>query len=411
MRLLSLLALPVSRLLPLLCALLLAAVFLSACDKVPLLAPTESTITLTVSTTVVPVNGSATIIASVTESAGTPVQNGTVVTFTSSFGNIDPAEARTEGGKATVRFVATAQSGTARVGAFSGAARAEELELLVGGAAAETIVLRANPRTVSASDGRSEIVATVLDASGNPLPGVPVTFSAATGQVSPGTAVTDQSGEARTTFTGSTSGQVTANAGGKTAMVEITVASPGVTITAPATIEAGIAATFTLTPATGSGAIRDVVIDWGDNTPPTRLGTITGATPVAHVFPRAGVFTVRATVTDAQGVTGTSPAVVNVTEQSAVAVTLTGTPNPVSVSSATQQGLVTFTATAGGGLGGGTTGVSSYSWDFGDGGTAFTTGGSTNHRYAAPGTYTATVTARSTAGNSGVGQLTVRVNP
>ena len=388
----------------------MAVAFLSACDKVPLLAPTESTITLTSSTTVVPVNGSAEITASVTESAGTPVQNGTVVTFTSSFGTIEPNEARTQGGKATVRFVASTQSGTARVGAFSGAARAEVVELLVGGAAAARIILTANPRTVSVTDGRSEIIATVLDASGNPLRGVPVTFAATTGQVSPGTAVTGDNGEARTTFTGSTSGRVSANAGGQTADVEITVASPGVTITPPATIEAGIAATFTLAPATGSGAIRDVVIDWGDGTTPTRLGTITGNTPVAHAFPRAGVFTIRVTVTDAQGVTGTTTAVVNVTESS-VPVTLTATPNPVSVGSATQQGLVAFSASAGGGLGGGTAGIASYSWDFGDGGGAQTTGASTNHRYTAPGTYIATVSARTTAGATGLGQLTVRVNP
>src|SRR3546814_5164939 len=65
---------------------------------------------LTVNTTSVPANGTATVIASVTEQAGTPAQNGTVVTFTSSFGTIEPAEARTEGGKATVLFHAGTRS-------------------------------------------------------------------------------------------------------------------------------------------------------------------------------------------------------------------------------------------------------------------------------------------------------------
>ena len=156
MRLLSLLALSVSRPHPTLFALLMAVAFLSACDKVPLLAPTESTITLTSSTTVVPVNGSAEITASVTESAGTPVQNGTVVTFTSSFGNIEPNEARTQGGKATVRFVASSQSGTAKVGAFSGAARATEVELLVGGEAGsddEALAQRRHARRIAEEIG------------------------------------------------------------------------------------------------------------------------------------------------------------------------------------------------------------------------------------------------------------------
>ncbi len=412
MRLLSLLVLPVSRSNLSLSALLVAVATLSACDKVPLLAPTESTITLTVSTTVVPVNGTAEVTASVTESAGTPVQNGTVVTFTSSFGTIDPVEARTEGGKATVRFVASTQSGTARIGAFSGATRATELEILVGGAAAARIVARANPQTIPASGGSTEIIATVVDAAGNPLSGVPVTFTTTAGQLSAGQAITDTNGEARTTLTAPRSATVTAAAGSQSTTVEVTAASPAVTIAAPTTaLEAGVAAIFTVTPvaATGSNGIREVVIDWGDGTPYTTLGAISGATPVAHTFPRAGVFTVRAMVTDTQGITGTSSIVVNVNDQSSVPVTMTATPNPVSISSPLQQGIVSFSASAGG-LGSSAS-IVSYDWDFGDGQGAVTTGSSTNHRYTAPNTYIATVTVRTTTGTTGFTQLTVRVNP
>lgn len=412
MALLSLLASSVSRSRLSLSALLVAVATLSACDKVPLLAPTSSTITLTVSTTVVPVNGTAEISASVTESAGTPVQNGTVVTFTSSFGAIEPTEARTQGGKATVRFVAGAQSGTARIGAFSGASRAEEREIQVGGAAAASVVLRADPQTIPASGGTSEIVATVLDAAGNPLRGVPVTFTTTAGQLSTGQGLTDTGGEARTTLTAPRTATVTARAGAQSATVEVSASSPAVTLTAPtAALEAGIPATFTVTPVTGAGInpIREVVINFGDGTSPTRLGAISGATPVAHTFPRAGIYTVTATVTDTQGIQGTSTIVVSVNEQSSVPVTLSATPNPVSVGNALQQGLVNFTATAGG-LGGGTA-IQSYSWDFGDGTGAFTTGGITNHRYIAAGNYIATVSVRTTAGNQGFAQLAIRVNP
>ena len=389
-------------------ALLLVVSTLSACDKVPLLAPTESTITLTVSTTVVPVNGTAEVTASVTESAGTPVQNGTVVTFTSSFGTIDPTEARTQGGKATVRFVASTQSGTARVGAFSGAARAEELEILVGGAAAANVVLRADPQTVPASGGTTEIVATVLDAAGNPLAGVPVTFTTTAGQLSSGQSLTDPGGEARTTLTAPRTATVTARAGGQTATVEVTASSPAVTITAPTTaIEAGVAATFTVTPVTSESAttngIRDLVINFGDGTTPTRLGAISGATPVAHTFARSGIYTVTATVTDTQGITGTSAIVVSVNSQTAIPVTLTATPNPASTNA-----LVSFTAVAGSALS--PVPVNSFTWDFGDGSGGFTTGGSTNHVYTAAGNYIVTVTVRTPSGTSGVAQLTIRVN-
>src|SRR4029450_11540077 len=98
------------------------------CEKVPLLAPTESTLTIQINTTTVPIHGTAEVLATVTEQAGTPVHNGTTVTFTASFGTMDPAEARTEGGIARSTFRAGVQSGTAKVGAFSGAARATEVD-------------------------------------------------------------------------------------------------------------------------------------------------------------------------------------------------------------------------------------------------------------------------------------------
>jgi PKD repeat protein len=385
---------------------LLALAAVSACDKVPLLAPTESTITLNVSTTTVPVNGTASVIASVTESAGTPVQNGTVVTFTSSFGTIEPAEARTEAGKATVVFRAGIQSGTAVIGAFSGAARSETVEVKVGGAAASAVVLRAEPRGIGVAD----VIATVLDESGNPLAGVPVTFSTTAGQVSPGQVVTNGSGEARATVSTSREATVTARAGAQSATITVTASGIGVTITAPTTgVEAGIPAAFRIAPATGV-TLRDVVVDWGDNTPPTRIATLSAETQVVHTYARPGIFTITVTASDAQGVTGTTQLVVNVTEQSSLPVTLGATPNPVSVGNATQQGLVAFQATVGG-LGGGNANVSTYTWDFGDNSGAVTTGASTNHRYTAPGNYIASVTVRTTTGVEGFSQITVRVNP
>ncbi len=392
--------------------ILISVAALSACDKVPLLAPTSSTITLTVSTTVVPVNGTADVTASVTEAAGTPVQNGTVVTFTSSFGIVDPVEARTEGGKASVRFIASQQSGTARIGAFSGAAQAEALEIRVGGAAASRVVVRADPQTIPASGGTAEIVATVLDEFGNRMQGVPVTFSTTAGQLNPGQSITDVNGEARTTLSAPRTATVTANAGAQSGTIEVTASSPSVTITPPATaIEAGVPATFTIAPVTGAAgnALREVVMDFGDGSAPVRLGNVQGQTSVAHTFANPGTYTVTATATDTQGIEGRSTIVVSVTGQAAVAVTLTATPSIVSVSNPTQQGIVAFTASATG-FGTGAS-ITTYTWNFGNGQSSQTTGPTVNHRYTNPGTYVATVTVRTTTGNSGVGQFTVRVNP
>ena len=81
-----------------------AAAIAVGCNKVPLLAPTGSHIVVSATATALPVNGSADIIAQVLESAGTPPQDGTLVTFTTSLGSVQPAQAETLGGRVTVKF-------------------------------------------------------------------------------------------------------------------------------------------------------------------------------------------------------------------------------------------------------------------------------------------------------------------
>ena len=75
---------------------LLSALFLlfeTACQRVPLLAPSGSVISLTSSATVLPFNGTTTITAQLVEAAGTPPHSGTHVTFTTTLGTIQPADA------------------------------------------------------------------------------------------------------------------------------------------------------------------------------------------------------------------------------------------------------------------------------------------------------------------------------
>src|SRR5712691_1652054 len=88
-------------------ALLLAALpalVAVGCNKVPLLAPSGSTITLTSAATALPANSSTTIVAQVLEAAGTPPQDGTLVTFLTTLGSVQPAQAETLGGRVTVTF-------------------------------------------------------------------------------------------------------------------------------------------------------------------------------------------------------------------------------------------------------------------------------------------------------------------
>src|SRR5215207_5992520 len=83
-----------------------ALVLLAAagCKRVALTAPTDSTISITSDRSVLPLNGQATLRAVVIESGGTPVHDGTTVTFTSTLGTIAPGEATTVNGIATATF-------------------------------------------------------------------------------------------------------------------------------------------------------------------------------------------------------------------------------------------------------------------------------------------------------------------
>ncbi|HAK55459.1 MAG TPA: hypothetical protein DCP38_08255, partial [Acidobacteria bacterium] len=135
----------------------------AACNTVPLLAPTQSAITLAISPLVLPINGIAEIIATVIEQSGTAVQNGTLVTFTTTLGTVSPREARTENGKVLVRLNAGNRSGLATVGALSGDPISENVDVQIGGAAASTIVLTANPSVVPSTGGTVQVVALVTD--------------------------------------------------------------------------------------------------------------------------------------------------------------------------------------------------------------------------------------------------------
>src|SRR5215471_5547465 len=106
-----------------LCSAVLAFIALIAsCSKVPLLAPTGSVINLYPQTNSVSLNSRVTIAATVIEQgvassgsgsggttsrvgAGTPVHNGTHVTFTTTLGTIQPSDAVTENGATTVTYI------------------------------------------------------------------------------------------------------------------------------------------------------------------------------------------------------------------------------------------------------------------------------------------------------------------
>jgi hypothetical protein len=337
-----------------------AGIITSGCDKLPLLAPQQSTITLSSNSNVVQANGSAEIRATVLEQAGTPVQNGTTVTFTTNLGALSPTDARTLNGVAMVQFVANGQSGVAQIKAISGGAASDALELSVGTAAVDRIVVTASPNQIPAG-GTSTITARVTDSGGNPLTGVPVTFSTDVGVSS----------------------------------------QPDLSITSSTTtpIE-GQPVNFTVTVTQGSATetFQSLVVDFGDGTNSGMLGGTTQN--VSHVYRSAGTYTVAATGTTPSGNSKRATTVISVADREVVNVTITKNPD----TAVARNEVVTFTASATGGT------VRSYSWNFGDGQT-FNGSNQVSHSYSTSGNKTVTVTVSTTDGNTGRGQTQVVVNP
>jgi PKD repeat protein len=407
-----------------------------ACQKVPLLAPTGSTITLTVASTALPVNGTTDVIAFVLESSGTAPQDGTLVIFTTTLGSIEPSEARTNGGRVVVKFRAGTANGTATISATSGAASASganAAKIAVGTAAVGSVRVSANPTLLPALGGVSTITGVVIDINGNPLSSAPVSFSTTTGSLEQVAISTDGNGVATAILRTSTAATVTvavgAQAGSSTGgttppangtpttpttpattgtasgSVTVNVASaPSLAITPPTTTpSAGLPATFTFAvtaAATNGSAIRDVTVNWGDGSDIQHLGAITASTVVSHTYRSPGSYTVLATVTDSFGnATNASTSVaVNPKPQPAVSIT-TSTTNPTAGTD------VAFTGSIASAAGTGTV-IQSASIDFGDGtktelGAVTGTSISLHHVYQTGGTYNVVLTA--TDSNGGVG--------
>jgi PKD repeat protein len=295
--------------------------------------------------------------------------------------------------------LADGRSGTATVFATSGGAKSEELTLPVGGAAAESIVLRANPSTVSGTGGTVQVVATVRDEGGNGLPGVLVSFSADAGQLSNGSATTDAKGEARVSLTTARTTKVTANAGAQSGEITITyIASPTVSVTvtptAPAVGETVVFA-ITVTPPADGAPIQSITVDFDDG---SSINVGSSSTSVAHVYSRGGTYEVTVEVRDVMG--QTTEQVVVVVVQGVVDVTLTASPS----GSVAHDTDVTFTASVTGST------AANYRWDFGDGSAPVsTTSNKRTHSFSTAGTYTVTVTVTTTDGSSGSAQISVTV--
>jgi len=393
-------------------------ILISACQRVPLLAPTGSTITLTASATALPANGTMQLIVQIIEASGTPPHSGTHVIFTTTLGTIEPSETQTDiNGRATATFKANGANGTATITASSGGAvvaAANALKIALGTAAVGSLTLNASPTTIPATGGSSTIRAIVFDTSGNVLAGVPVTFTTDVGAVSPSSVTTDANGVAAATLTTSRTAKVTATAGISTTSGTTTTAAPSkdVTVTVnsvntisvgavtPANPTAGQTVSIALTYGTGASPITGLKVDWGDGSNSTFGGQ---PAAISHRYDRAGSYLVVVTGTDSFGDSSTASTAVNVTARAKPTVTVSA-PDNTTPNTPTK---ITITATP-------TTGntITSVFVDFGDN-TSQTFSGSVSsvqHIYTSGGSYTITATATDSSGESGSGSTGIFVN-
>jgi len=100
-------------------------------------------------------------------------------------------------------------------------------------------------------------------------------------------------------------GRVTDTAGNQvTTSTSVTVTPPALAlaITPPATLTAGLPATFTVVPTVPAGdTVKNVRLDWGDGTSAQDLGAISASSTVSHVFADAKSYTITGTLTDTAG--------------------------------------------------------------------------------------------------------------
>jgi adhesin/invasin len=168
-----------------------------------------------------PVDDLSTLTADVTDQFGNPVADGTLVSFSTSFGALSNSNATTLGGMATVMLSSTLP-GTAVVTATVGSLSATAQVTFTPGAPAN-LALAAAPSTLTVGN-LSALTVTVTDQFGNLVAdGTLVSFSTNLGSASP-TAATTINGVATATLSSTVAGlaTVTATAGGVSATAQVT---------------------------------------------------------------------------------------------------------------------------------------------------------------------------------------------
>ena len=172
---------------------------------VTLLVNATVNLTVTAAPDTLPVGNSSTVTATVSDQAGLPAPDGTLVTFSASPGSATPSVASTTAGAATTQ-VSSAIVGQTVVTATVIGASANTVVTFTTGPAAQLLLTATPPVILSNGISQSVVIATVLDAYGNTVAGAPVQFLAGIGQFSPASGSTAADGQVTVTLTSTTPG-------------------------------------------------------------------------------------------------------------------------------------------------------------------------------------------------------------
>lgn len=363
-----------------------------SCAKVPLLAPTGTVINLTVQSATAALNSSVNIIAVLIENgqqgqggtgttatstsqtgAGTPVQDGTVVSFSTSIGTIEPAEVKTVNGKVSVVLKTSGESGTATITAYSGGAKSTA-QIKIGAANAKTVTVSASPQNLPSTGGTSVISALVVDENGNGLAGATVIFTTDKGSLSSASALTNQNGIATATLTTTGAAKVNATINAITGTVNVGLASAAsLKLQVPTAVQTiSTPVSFTVSnESTSSVRLTNVSISYGDGaTQP--IGVLSGSQTVTHFYSSTGIFNITVSGLDPDGVPATQFGQIAVT-----GLTIDLTPPSTTLGVVPRNTLASFVAK----VTPGTPSIQYYDWDFGDGTTGRTVSATTTHVY------------------------------
>jgi len=188
--------------------------------------------------TVTSVTGTSTITATVKDAAGSPVADGTAVSFSSTYGTLSSTSATTTSGIATTTLTFSAGDSTSTVTATSGSVSGTVVVTYSVTSVSSSMTLQAAPTTVTAATGSSTITATVKDADGNPVAdGTAVTFSTTFGTL-------DSSYE--TTVNGIVTTELTFSAGDSSSTVTATSGSVSATVVVTYSVTPGVPSAMTL---------------------------------------------------------------------------------------------------------------------------------------------------------------------